>query len=150
MATKAKKAAKKTAGSAVRGRARDVTVGPTHRPTLATGPLRVTAQGATLKDDDRLIVVVHVTDTEGVPVTGLKKANFRLWQMGHFFSEVGGIFVVEASEIAGLEGTYQLVRRPWTLVGNGTIPFFVRVQKGTLRSGTAMTFIVKVREGLDA
>jgi hypothetical protein len=41
------------------------------------------------------------------------------------------------------------VRSPWSLVGNGTIPCFVRVRKGALRSGTALTFSVKVREGLD-
>ena len=44
---------------------------------------------------------------------------------------------------------YHLVQTTWSLVGNGTIPFFVRVEKGKLRSGAAMTFIVKVREGLD-
>lgn len=158
MATTAKKAtkkatktvARKAGGGGTPSRARDITVAPTYRPTVATGPLRVTAQGATLKDDGRLIIVVHVTDTDGVPVAGLKVANFKLWQMGHLFDSLDGFFVVEVEGVAGLEGTYQLVRKPWSLVGNGTIPFFVRVQKGALRSGTAMTFIVKVREGLDA
>ncbi|WP_372013820.1 hypothetical protein [Pseudoxanthomonas sp. 10H] len=145
----ATKATKKTARGTTPARRGDVTTTPTHRPTLAGGPLRVTAQGATLKDDERLIVVVHVADQEGAPVAGLKKANFRLWQMGHHFSELGGCFVVEVAGIAGLEGTYQLVREPWSLVGNGTIPFIVRVQKGAARSGMAMTSIVKVREGLD-
>ena len=69
--------------------------------------------------------------------------------MGHHFDELSGFFVVEIENIAGLEGTYQLVRKPWSLAGNGTIPFVVRAEKGRLRSGVAMTFIVKVREGLD-
>jgi|GEM_PF-869794 len=141
-------ATKKAAAPATPRKSRDVgPAGP--GPKLATGPLLVTAQGATLKGDDRLMVVVRVTDADGVPMTGLKKANFKLWQMGHFFSELSGFFVVELGEIAGLEGTYHLVRKPWSLVGNGTIPFMVRVTKGVLRNGTAMTFIVKVREGLD-
>ena len=127
----------------------DVTVGKTPRPTLASGPLQVSAQGAILKDDDRLMIVVRVLDDEGLPVTGLKKANFKLWQMGHLFGQSTSFFVVEIENLAGLEGMYHLVQTTWSLVGNGTIPFFVRVEKGKLRSGAALTFIVKVREGLD-
>lgn len=119
------------------------------RPTIASGPLLVAAQGAILKDDDRLIVVVRVQDADGAPVTGLKKANFQLWQMGHLFGQSTSFFVVEIENIPGLEGLYHLVQKTWSLVGNGTIPFFVRVEKGKLRSGSALTFIVKVREGLD-
>jgi hypothetical protein len=126
-----------------------LSAGATARPKLATGPLHVSAQGAILKDDDRLMVVVRVLDDAGAPVTGLKKANFRLWQMGHLFGELSGFFVVEIENLPGLEGLYHLVRKPWSLVGNGTIPFFVRVQKGALRSGAALTAIVKVRDGLD-
>ena len=126
-----------------------MTVGKAPRPKLASGPFTVTAQGAILKDDDRLIVVVRVLDDQGVPVTGLKKANFKLWQMGHLFGESTSFFVVEIDNIPGLEGMYHLVQKTWSLVGNGTIPFFVRVEKGKLRSGGALTFIVKVREGLD-
>jgi hypothetical protein len=57
--------------------------------------------------------------------------------------------VVEIENIPGLEGISHLVQKTWSVVGNGTIPFFVRVEKGKLRSGGALTFIVKVREGLD-
>lgn len=127
----------------------DVSVGKTPRPTLATGPLQVTAQGAILKDDDRLIIVVRVLDADGLPMTGLKKSNFKLWQMAHLFDQSTSFFVVEIENIPGLEGLYHLVQRNWSVVGNGTIPFFVRVEKGKLRSGAALTFIVKVREGLD-
>lgn len=121
----------------------------TARPALATGPLQVSAQGAILKDDDRLIVVVRVLDAGGAPVTGLKKSNFALWQMGHLLGDLSDFFVVEIENLPGLEGLYHLVRKPWSLVGNGTIPFFVRVQKGALRTGSALTSIVKVRDGLD-
>ena len=128
---------------------RDVSAGTTPRPTVASGPLAVTAQGAIFKDDDRLMLVVRVRDADGLPVTGLKKANFKWWQMGHFLGEVSGFFVVEIEGIPGCEGLYHLVQKTWSTVGNGTIPFFVRVQKGALRHGDALTFIVKVREGLD-
>ena len=141
--------ARKKAGDTTPTRKPDITVGKTPRPKLATGPLTVTAQGAILKDDDRLIVVVRVQDADGAPVTGLKKANFQLWQMGHLFGQSTSFFVVEIENIPGLEGLYHLVQKTWSLVGNGTIPFFVRVEKGKLRSGAALTFIVKVREGLD-
>ena len=127
----------------------DVTAQKAPRPKLASGPLLVSAQGAILKDDDRLMIVVRVLDDEGVPVTGLKKANFKLWQMAHLFDQSTSFFVVEIENIPGLEGMYHLVQKTWSLVGNGTIPFFVRVEKGKLRSGAALTFIVKVREGLD-
>jgi len=126
----------------------DVSAGTT-RPTVTGGPLDVAAQGAILKDDDRLMMVVRVRDADGRPVTGLKKANFKWWQMGHFFSDVSGFFVVEIDNIPGCEGLYHLVKQDWSTVGNGTIPFHVRVQKGALRQGSALTFIVKVREGLD-
>ena len=127
----------------------DVTAQKAPRPKLASGPLLVSAQGAILKDDDRLIIVVRVLDDQGLPVTGLKKANFKLWQMAHLFDQSTSFFVVEIENIPGLEGMYHLVQKTWSLVGNGTIPFFVRVEKGKLRSGAALTFIVKVREGLD-
>ena len=143
--------ARKKAGgdTATATRRPDASVTKMPRPTLASGPLQVTAQGATLKDDDRLIIVVRVLDADGAPVTGLKKANFQLWQMAHLFGQSTGFFVVEIDNLPGLEGLYHLVQKNWSLVGNGTIPFFVRVEKGTLRSGAALTFIVKVREGLD-
>ena len=127
----------------------DVSAGKAPKPTLASGPLLVTAQGSTLKDDDRLIIVVRVLDADGLPVTGLKKSNFQIWQMAHLFGNLTSFFVVEIDNIPGLEGMYHLVQKTWSLVGNGTIPFFVRVEKGKLRSGAALTFIVKVREGLD-
>lgn len=118
-------------------------------PTVATGPLTVEAQGAILKDDDRLMVAVRVRDVDGKPVLGLKKSNFKLWQLGPYFGDLDDFFVVELASIQGLEGLYHLVRSPWSLVGNGTIPLYVRASKGILRTGGALTCIVKVREGLD-
>ena len=143
--------ARKKAGSttATPTKKPDLTAEKNPRPKLATGPLTVSAQGAILKDDDRLIIVVRVLDDQGLPVTGLKKANFKLWQMAHLFDQSTSFFVVEIENIPGLEGLYHLVQKSWSVVGNGTIPFFVQVEKGKLRSGGALTFIVKVREGLD-
>lgn len=118
------------------------------RPTVATGSFEVSAQGAIYKGDDRLMVAVRVLDETGKPVTGLTEQNFHLWQLGHFFSGVADFFVVELGDIDDLKGLYQLVRNPWSVAGNGTIPFYVRVKKGA-RTGGALTFIVKVRDGLD-
>jgi len=130
----------------------DVVATPTRRPDvtkIATGDLQVAAQGALLKDDDRLMFAVRVVDADGAPVVGLKKANFKVFQLGHMFGDMSNFFVVELGTVAGLEGMYHLVRKNWSLVPNGTIPFYVRVQKGVARSGGAMTFVVKVRDGLD-
>lgn len=124
-------------------------IGKAPGPKVATGALTVEAQGAILKDDDRLIVAVRVRDASGAPIVGLKDANFTLWQLGHSFSEISGTFVVELESIAGLEGLYHVVRDKWSLAPNGTIPFYVRVARGPLSAGGALTFVVKVRDGLD-
>ncbi len=118
-------------------------------PMAAIGPLSVSAQGAILKGDERLMFAVRVVDGAGKPVTGLKDKHFKVWQLGHLFGELDDIFVVELGEIDGLEGMYHLVRSQWSLVGNGTIPFAIRVARNSASTGTALTFIVKVREGLD-
>lgn len=141
--------AKKKTGTVTATRRPDVTATRPATPSIASGPLLVSAQGAILKDDDRLMIAVRVLDKDGVPVAGLKKSNFKLWQLGQLFDEAGNFFVVELENLPGLEGMYHLVHPQWSVVGNGTIPFFVRVTKGALRSGGALTFIVKVREGLD-
>ncbi len=82
-------------------------------------------------------------------VSGFAEARRRMRRLGHFFGQFTAFFTVEIENIPGLEGTYHLVAEQWSTVGNGTIPFYVRVAKGSLRTGGAMTFIVKVREGLD-
>ena len=142
-------ARKKTARKAGNPPTRAPGVGRTPRPTLASGPLQVSAQGAILKADDRLMLAVRVLDQDGQPVTGLAKQHFKWWQLGQFFSPLSNFFVVEIDNIPGLEGMYHLVKAQWSMVGNGTTPFYVRVAKGSLRTGGALTFIVKVREGLD-
>lgn len=124
-------------------------IGEQPPPMAAIGPLQVTAQGAILKDDERLMFAVRVLDDAGKPEKGLGAQHFKVWQLGHFFSEVGDTFVVELEDIPGLEGVYHVVRSQWSTVGNGTIPFFIRVARNNLKSGSALTFIVKVREGLD-
>lgn len=125
-------------------------IGKQEPPVAAmVGPLTVTAQGAILKGDARLMFAVRVLDGAGKPVTGLKDQHFKVWQLGHFFSEVSDTFVVELENIPGLEGMYHVVRSQWSLVSNGTIPFAVRVARNAASTGTALTFIVKVHEGLD-
>lgn len=145
-------ARKKTVGKAgtptTAGRRPDIGT-TTGTQKVATGVLQVTAQGAIYKGDDRLMLAVRVLDDAGKPITGLKEQHFQWWQLGHFFSEISDFFVVEIENIPGLEGMYHLVRQNWSMVGNGTIPFYVRVARSRLRNGGALTFIVKVREGLD-
>lgn len=137
----------KKAGGTTATRRPDIGRAPAAK--IASGPLSVEAQGALLKDDDRLMVAVRVRDADGKPVTGLKKQHFKLWQLGHLFGSLDGFFVVELEGLAGLEGLYHLVRKPWSLAGNGTIPLYVGVSKGAASSGGALTFVVKVRDGLD-
>lgn len=123
---------------------------PGKRPTVAIGPLSVEAQGAIFKGDDRVIVVVRVRDQDGAPVAGLDREHFKWWRLGHSISEFSAFWVVELENIPGLEGMYQLVQDQWSTVGNGTIPLYVHVATSKQRSGGALTFLVKVREGLDA
>lgn len=116
---------------------------------LSGGPLTVTAQGALYRSDDRLIIAVRVVESDGTPVTGLNPQHFRLWQLGHFFDALTVDTVVEVTGIGGLEGMYQVVHHQWGLAGNGTIPFYVHVSHGPRAHGSALTFAVKVHQGLD-
>ena len=54
----------------------DFTAGKAPRPKLATGPFTVTAQGAILKDDDRLMIVVRVLDEAGTRTLESAKLEF--------------------------------------------------------------------------
>ena len=95
------------------GRVPDVSHQPP--PVVAIGSLSVSAQGAILKGDERLMFAVRVLDDAGKPVTGLKDHHFKVWQLGHFFSEIGDTFAVELGEIDGLEGitTWSDRSGPW-------------------------------------
>lgn len=106
---------------------------------------KVNAQGSYITNDDRLMFAVEVKDEEGVPVTGLKKANFKIWQLGHLFGDLS-FFVVELEPIAGLEGHYHLVSKFWNPAVNGTFAFKINVGKYRTK-GTAMTWVVKVDGG---
>lgn len=123
-------------------------IGKAPAPQLARGALTVEAQGALLKGDERLIVAVRVRDAAGAPVTALKKRH-KAWQLGHMFGSLDDIFVVELEGLDGLEGLYHVVRKTWSMASNDTIAFYVRVSKGALAQGGALTFVVKAREGLD-
>ena len=125
----------------------DVSAGKAPRPSLAGGPLDVSAQGAIL-DDDRLMLVVRVRDADGQPVTGLKRPTSKWWQMGHFFGgccPASSVVEIEISPVA--RGLYHLVQKTWSTVGNGTIPFRAGAEGACAMAH--MTFIVQGARGLD-
>jgi len=105
----------------------------------------VNAQGTCITNDDRLIFAVEVRDEDGAPVSGLKKSNFKVWQLGHLFGQLD-MFVVELESIAGLEGHYHLVRKLWTPAVNGTFAFKIIVGKFRTK-GQTMAWVVKVDGG---
>lgn len=105
----------------------------------------VNAQGICITNDDRLIFAVEVRNEDGSPVTGLKKSNFKAWQLGHLLGQLD-IFVVELESIAGLEGCYHLVSKFWTPAVNGTFAFKIIVAKARTK-GQTMTWVVKVDGG---
>ena len=79
----------------------------------------------------------------------MKKSNFALWQLGQLFDEASGFFVVELGKSPACKACTSSCTRYGRWPATASFPFFVRVTKGSLRSGGALTFIVKVREGLD-
>jgi len=108
--------------------------------------LNVKAQGMEITSDDRLIFAVEVRSDDGEPVLGLKKSNFKIWQLGHLFGQLPVDIVVSLDEISGLEGYYHVVRKNWPPAVNGTFAFQVRVSRGR-SSGQVMTWVVKVDGG---
>jgi hypothetical protein len=109
-------------------------------------PLSVVAQGTHISGDDRLILCVHVSDDLGKPLGGLKKAAFKVWQLGHLFGDLN-FFVVDLGNIPELVGLYHLVVKLWSPAVNGTFAFYVRAQKGKKadQSGWTLTSVVKVK-----
>ena len=105
----------------------------------------VNAQGSYITNDDRLMFAVEVRDEDGAPVSGLKKSNFKVWQLGHLFGQLD-IFVVELESIPGLEGHYHLVKKSWSPAVNGTFAFKIIVGKFRTK-GQALTWVVKVDGG---
>jgi hypothetical protein len=105
----------------------------------------VNAQGAHISSDDRLIFAVEVRNEDGSPVSGLKKSNFKVWQLGHLLGQLD-VFVVELESIQGLEGHYHLVKKLWSPAVNGTFPFKIIVSKGRIK-GQTMAWVVKVDGG---
>jgi len=108
--------------------------------------LIVTAQGIHHSGTDDLILAVDVRDEAGAPVTGLTKARFKVWQLGHLFSEMSIDTVVPLDSIATLEGMYHLVRKNWAPAVDGTFGFRIRVAKGRV-SGDTLTWVVKIGGG---
>ena len=109
-------------------------------------PLSVVAQGTQISGDDRLILCVHVSDDLGNPLGGLKKAAFKVWQLGHMFG-APNFFVVDLGTIPELIGLYHLVVKLWSPAVDGTFAFYIRVQKGKKvdQSGWTLASVVKVK-----
>lgn len=108
--------------------------------------LIVTAQGIHHSGSNDLIIAVDVRDEAGAAVTGLTKARFKVWQLGHLFSEMSIDTVVPLDSIATLEGLYHVVRKNWAPAVDGTFGFRVRVAKGRV-SGDCLTWVVKIGGG---
>jgi hypothetical protein len=68
--------------------------------------------GSDGKPLDYQMISVRVKDSEGQPVTGLKKSDFKVYDMGVFFGELKVQLVQElkseAPSLPFLEGTYRL------------------------------------------
>jgi hypothetical protein len=109
-------------------------------------PLSVVAQGTHISGDDRLILCVHVSDDLGNPVVGLKKAAFKVWQLGHLLGDPT-FFVVDLGTIPDLVGLYHLVVKLWSPAVDGTFAFYIHAQKGKKgdQSGWALASVVKVK-----
>jgi len=108
--------------------------------------LIVTAQGIHHSGTNDLILAVDVRDEAGAPVTGLTKTRFKVWQLGHLFSEMSIDTVVPLDSIATLEGMYHLVRKNWAPAVDGTFGFRIRVAKGRV-AGDTLTWVVKIGGG---
>lgn len=109
--------------------------------------LIVVAQGILHSGSSDLILAVSVRDELGAPVTGLAKRNFKVWMLGHFFSDMGLDTVVPLDSIATLEDLYHLVFKNWSPAVDGTFGFRVRVAKGRATSGDTLAWVVKIGGG---
>jgi len=110
-------------------------------------PLSVVAKGTHISGDDRLILCVHVSDDQGKPVPGLKKAGFKVWQLGHLFGELD-FFVVDLGSIPELAGLYHLVAKLWSPFVDGTFAFYIHAhkgKKGAVQEGWTLASLVKVK-----
>lgn len=104
------------------------------------------AQGTYITTDDRLIFAVEVVNDAGEPILGLKKSNFKIWQLGHLFGDLTVDIVVSLEEIDALKGYYHIVRKNWSPAVNGTFAFKISAHKFR-SSGQVMTWVVKVDGG---
>ena len=127
--------------------------------------LNVVAQGSYVSSDSRLFLNVLVTDHDGTPISGLKKANFKVAQLAPDFDNDIGITLVQdlGATASSLTGVYRVMRHGWTSGRDGTFAFHIRVQtfyaasvgasKTTLRKmslvtkreGRALAWVVKVK-----
>jgi hypothetical protein len=80
-------------------------------------------------------------------VVGLRKRNFKVWQMAHHFGDLTLSTVIDiGANIGDLAGHYHLVQNLWAPAVDGTFVYFVRV-RGTKALGQGGTYasLVKVR-----
>jgi hypothetical protein len=109
--------------------------------------LTLSAQGTLTSGSSDLIIAVDVRDENGQPVTGLQKRNFKVWQLGSMFSEMGITTVVPLDSIPTLEGMYHLVRKDWAPAVDGTFGFRIRAAKGRGTAGDTLAWVVKIGGG---
>ncbi|MCG6117499.1 MAG: hypothetical protein MEQ07_04805 [Aquimonas sp.] len=123
---------------------------PGPRPGVADAPVvlankRVHLQAGVswLDGTEDLIVAVAVVDTEGMPVNGLTKSRFKLWQLGHHFGELSISHVVALGSLPTLAGHYHLVVRHWALARVAQLPFCVQVVQAGKLAGSLVISATK-------
>lgn len=123
---------------------------PRPRPGVADAPVVLANKRVQLQADlswidgsQDLIVAVAVLDTEGVPVNGLTKSRFKLWQLGHHFGEISISHVVALGSLPTLAGHYHLVVRNWGLARVAQLPFCVQVVQTGKLAGSLIVSGVK-------
>ena len=110
--------------------------------------LNVEARGSHFSSDGRLFLVVYIEDDQANPVLGLKRPNFKVWQMAHHFGPLSNFIVIDlGASIPALAGHYHLVKQLWAPAVNGTFVFTVQVNAGVKRGGKGQAYasLVKVK-----
>ncbi|MDX1460136.1 MAG: hypothetical protein R3348_03695 [Xanthomonadales bacterium] len=81
-------------------------------------------------DDNDMVLVVEVTDTDGIPVTGLDTPNFEVWQVGIVsFGRLNPTLTQHLGEVdEDLNGVYHVVRR-WNMFAETQCGFCVIVKR---------------------
>jgi hypothetical protein len=80
--------------------------------------------------DNDMVLVVEVTDADGVPVTDLNTQNFEVWQVGIVgFGRLDPTLVQHLGDVdADLDGVYHVVRK-WSMFAETQCGFCVIVTR---------------------